>query len=112
VNRSPLILGYGDLYGKASSANTPLARAFAPGPRFGGKIKEIATNVVKLHNAGERVILASRQAARLRDMLSEISITPDVRAELLTTAAGRRGHRGARCAGRGVCDSRGGGEGE
>jgi transcription-repair coupling factor (superfamily II helicase) len=84
VNRSPLILGYGDLYGKASSANTPLARAFAPGPRFGGKIKEIATNVVKLHNAGERVILASRQAARLRDMLSEISITPDVRAELLT----------------------------
>ncbi|MBP8294402.1 MAG: hypothetical protein KAX65_16610, partial [Caldilineaceae bacterium] len=68
VNRSPLILGYGDLYGKASSANTPLARAFAPGPRFGGKIKEIATNVAKLHSAGESIVLATRQAARLRDM--------------------------------------------
>jgi len=82
--RRPVILGYGDLYGKASSANTPLARAFAPGPRFGGKIKEIAANVVKLHNSGERVILASRQAARLNEMLREEQITPDIRAELLT----------------------------
>ncbi len=37
---------------KPASANTPLARAFVPGPRFGGKTKEIATDVVKLHTAG------------------------------------------------------------
>ena len=39
----PIILGLGDLDGTSRSANTPLARSFAPGPRYGGKTKEIVT---------------------------------------------------------------------
>jgi hypothetical protein len=50
--------------------------AFAPGPRFGGKIKEIAANVVKLHNAGERRDSCLTPGRTLRDMLSKISICP------------------------------------
>jgi hypothetical protein len=74
LERRPALLGYGDLFGKTTSANTPLARSFAPGPRFGGKVKEIAADLLKLHNAGHAVALATRQAARMRDVLQEVHL--------------------------------------
>ncbi len=82
IERRPALLGYGDLYGKTTSANTPLARAFAPGPRFGGKVKEIAADLVKLRNAGHAVVLATRQAARMRDILQEVHLTSHVQSEV------------------------------
>ncbi len=42
LDAAPLLLGFGDLYGKSAAANTELARSFVPGPRYGGKTKEIA----------------------------------------------------------------------
>ncbi|MBW7883268.1 MAG: transcription-repair coupling factor [Caldilineaceae bacterium] len=80
--RGPALLGYGDLDGKAGSANTPLARSFAPGPRFGGKTKEIGAELVKLHNGRSAIILATRQAARLRDLLQELHLPTHVQADL------------------------------
>ena len=82
VERKPAILGYGDLYSKGASANTPLARCFAPGHRFGGKTKEIAAEIVKVHNAGHSSVLLSRQAARLRDLLQEFHLAPQVTEQL------------------------------
>ena len=82
VDRKPAILGYGDLYSKGASANTPLARCFAPGPRFGGKTKEIAAEIVKVHNAGHSSVLLSRQTARLRDLLQEFHLAPQVTEQL------------------------------
>jgi transcription-repair coupling factor (superfamily II helicase) len=87
LERRPALLGYGDLYGKTTSANTPLARAFAPGPRFGGKVKEIAADLVKLHNAGHAVVLATRQAARMRDVLQEVHLTSHVQSEVKAAPA-------------------------
>ncbi|MFZ1769842.1 MAG: transcription-repair coupling factor, partial [Caldilinea sp.] len=82
LERSPALLGYGDLYGKTASANTPLARCFAPAPRFGGKVKEIAADLVKLHNAGHAVVLATRQAARMRDLVQEVHLAGHVQSEV------------------------------
>ena len=82
AERNPAILGYGDLYSKGANANTSLARCFAPEPRFGGKTKEIAAEIVKAHNAGHRSVLLSRQTARLRDLLQEFHLAPQVSEQL------------------------------
>lgn len=84
IDRQPALLGYGDLYGKTTSANTPLARSFAPGSRFGGKIKEIAADLVKVHNAGHTILLATRQAARMRDVLQEVHLGGHVQSGVTT----------------------------
>ncbi len=76
--RLPAILGYGDLAGKSAGANTPLARCFAPAPRFGGKSKEIAAELVKVHNAGHSSVLLSRQAQRLQELLQEMHLAPQL----------------------------------
>jgi transcription-repair coupling factor (superfamily II helicase) len=83
LERKPATLGYGDLYGKAASANTSLARSFAPGPRFGGKTKEIAAAIVKAHNSGHSSVLLSRQTARLRELLQEFHLVPQVLDQLV-----------------------------
>lgn len=86
--RRPAILGYGDLFGKSASGNTPLARCFAPGTRFGGKTKEIAADMVKLHNAGHSAVLLTRQAARLTETLAEFHLAPQLRQHLAQPPAG------------------------
>lgn len=84
IDRRPALLGYGDLYGKTTSANTPLARAFAPGARYGGKVKEIAADLLKVHNANHAIVLATRQAARMRDVLQEVHLGGHVQSEVST----------------------------
>lgn len=78
----PLILGFGDLYGKSHSANTALARTFVPGPRFGGETKQIVRDVAKLVESDQRVVLISRQAARLQELLMDAEIVSHVQADL------------------------------
>ncbi len=80
--RQPLLLGYGDLYGKSTSANTPLARSFAPGPRYGGKTKQAIGDVVQQQNEGHRTVLVTRQAARLQDLLRESDLIAHVQSEI------------------------------
>ncbi len=85
----PIILGLGDLDGTSRSANTPLARSFAPGPRYGGKTKEIVRDVAALREEGQRTVLVSRQAARTQSLLEEASIDVPVQHELLTPPPAR-----------------------
>ena len=72
------------------SGPTPLARAFAPGPRYGGQSKRLLQDMRKLieDEAAERIVLVSRQAARLqeelRGMRAEESTSPALRSELDT----------------------------
>jgi transcription-repair coupling factor (superfamily II helicase) len=89
LERKPALLGYGDLHGKSAGANTPLARAFAPGPRFGGKLKEIASDLIKLHNAGHAVVLATRQAARIGQLVEEVHLSSRVQHEIKTAPSPR-----------------------
>jgi transcription-repair coupling factor (superfamily II helicase) len=69
--RGPLLLGYGDLEGRIAPAGSPLARHFAPGPRFGGQVKQIVAEVEKQHQQGQRVAMVTRQATRLGDLFQE-----------------------------------------
>ena len=50
-----------------------LAGLFRPGPRFGGQLKPMLDHVEKMLAAGAKVILISRQAARLQDLWLERS---------------------------------------
>ncbi|MBX3010143.1 MAG: transcription-repair coupling factor [Caldilineaceae bacterium] len=80
--RNPLLLGYGDLTGKSTSANTALARCFTPGPRYGGKTKAIATDIVKGREQGDQTLLVTRQAARLQELLRENDLLVHVQSDL------------------------------
>lgn len=84
LEAEPLVLGFGDLYGKSAEANTELARSFVPGPRYGGKTKEIARNLANLHNEAQRLVLITRQAARLQELLSERDIIAHVQSDITT----------------------------
>ena len=81
----PTILGYGDLYGKAGEANMPLARHFVPGPRYGGKTKQITADVAKLLKGDHALVLLTRQAARLQSLLRDADIIAQVQSELPQT---------------------------
>ncbi len=82
--RSPILLGFGNLDGSAQSANTPLARAFAPGPSFGGETKRILREVQKYTESGHSVVMITRQAARLQEELTSAGIPVHLRADLET----------------------------
>ena len=82
MQAKPLILGYGDLAGKSIDANTPLARVFVPGPRYGGKTKQIVADVEKLTQAGAATVLVTRQAARLHGLLQEVDLPTEVCSDL------------------------------
>uniref|UniRef100_A0A540VK97 Transcription-repair-coupling factor n=1 Tax=Litorilinea aerophila TaxID=1204385 RepID=A0A540VK97_9CHLR len=80
--RQHLLLGYGDLHGRSTSANTPLARSFAPGPRYGGKTRQIVADVAQWRQAGHATVLATRQAARLQELLQAADLPVHVQHEL------------------------------
>lgn len=89
LRANPIILGYGDLHSKNTDSNTPIARAFIPGPRYGGKTKQIASDVAKLREGNHATVLFTRQAARLQSTLAEAEITAHVQSDLTTTPAPR-----------------------
>lgn len=80
--RQPILLGFGDLAGQADSEPSPLARSFVPGPRFGGKSKEIVQAIGKSLHENSQIVLLTRQAARMQNDLAEASIPADLRADL------------------------------
>ncbi len=81
---SPLILGFGDLDGKTRSANTPLARSFAPGPRYGGKTKEIMRDLLSLREENHVTVLVTRQAQRVQQLLEDAEIEVPIQVEIAT----------------------------
>jgi transcription-repair coupling factor (superfamily II helicase) len=82
LERHPLLLGYGDLHGKATSANTPLARSFVPGPRYAGKTKQVVVDVAEHRREGHRIVLVTRQANRVQEVLQEADLIATVQDEI------------------------------
>ncbi len=80
--RAPLILGFDDWLQQPETRNqkpeTPnqksLTSVFATPKVFGGRVKEAVSSIRQRKEAGERVVVASRQAARLSDLLADQSI--------------------------------------
>ncbi len=68
--RPVLILGHGDLEGRPVEPEPGLRAHFGPAHYFGGKVREIVRRVLDVRRQGDHVILVSRQAPRLRDLLT------------------------------------------
>jgi transcription-repair coupling factor (superfamily II helicase) len=84
--QNPLVLGYTRLRPLAdepAAANPVLNPAdppayylqstFVPGPAFGGQVKNVLPEIVKRKKHGERLLLVSRQSARLAHLLTEFA---------------------------------------
>jgi len=78
----PIVLGDGADGVKSSDNSSPLARSFAPGPRYGGRTKPIVRDLGKLQEEGNRVVLLTRQAARVSSLFAEADVTATVSMEL------------------------------
>ncbi|MCP4356538.1 MAG: transcription-repair coupling factor [Chloroflexi bacterium] len=67
----PLVLGEqvsGDQVTLEHANTLPLADAFDPGPRYGGQMRPLMTQLKNVQKEGERVVIVSRQSARLSDL--------------------------------------------
>ena len=66
-----LFLGHSTFGRIAPQQIDPLADAFTAGPRYGGQMRTILTEIEGRLRGGDRVVLVSRQAPRLADLLGE-----------------------------------------
>ncbi len=80
--RQPIVLGYGGLDGRPVTRASPLARAFASGPRYGGRVRQIVQDGAEERRLGGRLVLVSRQAARLIDLFREANVPVEEREEV------------------------------
>ncbi len=71
ADRSPVLLGGTTLDGWPVTVDTPLARSFVAGPRFGGQVRTIITDVERGLREDGTVVLVSRQAPRLAELFGE-----------------------------------------
>ena len=65
LERHPLVLGYGE------GEEHPLSQLFAPGPRYGGRLKQVLDDWRRMLREGQRVVVVSRQAQRLAELWNE-----------------------------------------
>lgn len=54
-----------------ASPDQALALPFAPGPRYGGQLRKAITELCRLRDQDARIVVVTRQAARLADLLRE-----------------------------------------
>jgi transcription-repair coupling factor (superfamily II helicase) len=73
----PIILGQGedDIEGSGERPFFQIADAFDPGPRFGGQVRPLMTQLKNALHEQERLVIISRQATRLAELWREESKT-------------------------------------
>ncbi|NOX60451.1 MAG: transcription-repair coupling factor [Chloroflexi bacterium] len=80
--RRPIVLGQGKLDGHITSVGSPLGRQFHAGPRWGGQLKRVVEQVEAMRKAGQRIVLVTRQAARLEEIFHAQGVMVHVQSEL------------------------------
>ena len=98
AQRHPLNLGFTAINEHYINGNTPhrsngdsntdgspyiLQSTFVPAPAFGGQVKNVMPQVVERKKHGERVVMVSRQSARLTTLLDEFD--PDTSVAAITS---------------------------
>ena len=66
-----LFLGHSTLGRIAPQQTNPLSDAFTASPRYGGQMRTILAEIESRLRGGDRVVMVSRQAPRLAELLSE-----------------------------------------
>jgi len=64
LDRHPLVLGY-------DGEEHRLSQLFAPGPRYGGRLKQVLEDWRRMLQDGQRIVVVSRQAQRLAELWGE-----------------------------------------
>ncbi len=85
AQRNPLQLGTQSIHTPGSPEETgssSLARSFTPSPHFAGQSKRILDEMRKYAGASDRIVLVSRQSARLQEELSEARLAAELRPDL------------------------------
>ncbi|RPJ41175.1 MAG: hypothetical protein EHM21_13555, partial [Chloroflexi bacterium] len=54
-----------------ASEPSPLAEAFQPGPRYGGRLKQFMDDLARGAQVGDRQVIVSRQILRMKELWSE-----------------------------------------
>ncbi|MCB9008922.1 MAG: transcription-repair coupling factor [Ardenticatenaceae bacterium] len=67
----PLILGDGPEGDDPERPYLDFASSFEPGPRYGGQVRPLLTQLKSAQKEGDRVVVLSQQAARLQDLWRE-----------------------------------------
>ncbi len=67
----PLILGDGPEDNDPERPHLDLASSFEPGPRYGGQVRPLLTQLRSAQKEGDRVVVLSQQAARLKELWRE-----------------------------------------
>ncbi len=70
LDRHPLVLGYSGTPADGDEEQ-PLSRRFVPGPRHGGRLKQVLEDWRKMLQEGQRIVVVSRQAQRLAALWTE-----------------------------------------
>jgi transcription-repair coupling factor (superfamily II helicase) len=71
--RQPLVLGRGGIPGRPGPGS--LAQAFSHSERYGGQLKRVLDGCQQMRASGQRVVLVSRQAQRISELLADREIT-------------------------------------
>ena len=84
--RNPLVLGTSGLpEDQMEAEGSSFARQFVPCPHFAGQIKRILQELRKYANSSDKVVLISRQTARLQEELNEAQLPANLITDLDTT---------------------------
>jgi len=68
---SLLVLGLATSDGRSAGSMSPLAQAFGPETRYGGRLRQVLDDVQRLIEERQQLVLVTRQAPRLAALLSE-----------------------------------------
>jgi len=71
ASRQALALGHGLDSGQDETADFSPGGTFMPAPKYGGRVESLFDDVIELRDKGHRVVMISRQAERLSDLLRE-----------------------------------------
>ena len=73
LDGGPLALGGGSA--QAGLSPGPLGQTFVHGERYGGQLKRVLDGCQEMRDSGHRVVLVSRQARRISELLADREIT-------------------------------------
>ncbi len=76
-----LMLGYGGMADVMADETSSLGRIFTASPRYGGRLKHLLEDCQTFQQRGERVVIVTRQAPRLGEILTERGIAAKLAAE-------------------------------
>jgi transcription-repair coupling factor (superfamily II helicase) len=84
LERPRLLLGFVGAFVQTPLLEETPALAFAPGARYGGQIRKVADEVVKMRAENARVVIVTRQSERIAEILREHDVLTKPVPEVLT----------------------------